>query len=95
MHIPAMKTSVLAHAQEGRKPREALRSQAARAIGDDRHALREVSGRPLLGVINMIATVDTTRKNRKRLFAYALSFMSLLGTFGVLILLQLFMARAA
>lgn len=71
-----------------------LVSQIRRTV-DDRHALREVSGRPLLGVINMIATVDTTRKNRKRLFAYALSFMSLLGTFGVLILLQLFMARAA
>ena len=71
-----------------------LVSQIRRTV-DDRHALREVSGRPLLGVINMIATVDTTRKNRKRLLAYALSFMSLLGTFGVLILLQLFMARAA
>ena len=71
-----------------------LVSQIRRTV-DDRHALREVSGRPLLGVINMISTVDTSRKNRKKLFAYALSFMSLLGTFGVLILLQLLMARAA
>ena len=71
-----------------------LVSQIRRTV-DDRHALREVSGRPLLGVINMISTVDTSRKNRKKLLAYALSFMSLLGTFGVLILLQLLMARAA
>ena len=49
-------------------------------------SLREVSGKPILGSIPMIWTDTEKVKRRKRLYAFGLSLLSLLGLYGVLIL---------
>jgi len=69
-----------------------LMSQLRRTV-DDRVALRDISGLPLLGAVSRIETPDTVKKKRKKLFAYGLSVLSLLGAYGVLITLQMVMAR--
>ncbi len=62
---------------------------------DDRRALREISGFPLLGSVTLIQTDEAKRKKRKGLLAYILSFVGLLGAYGVLVALQLILARTA
>lgn len=47
-------------------------------------SLREVTGRPILGSIPMIWTSKEKIKRRKRLYAFGLSLLSLLGLYGVL-----------
>ncbi|TCV88158.1 XrtA system polysaccharide chain length determinant [Sulfurirhabdus autotrophica] len=69
-----------------------LISQLRRTV-DDRVNLREISGLPLLGAVSRIETPDSLKKKRKKLFAYGLSVASLLGVYGVLITLQMVMAR--
>jgi polysaccharide chain length determinant protein (PEP-CTERM system associated) len=47
-------------------------------------SLRELTGRPILGSIPMIWTNKEKIKRRKRLYAFALSLLSLLGIYGAL-----------
>jgi polysaccharide chain length determinant protein (PEP-CTERM system associated) len=47
-------------------------------------SLREITGRPILGSIPMIWTSKEKIKRRKRLYAFALSLLSLLGLYGAL-----------
>ena len=47
-------------------------------------SLREITGRPILGSIPMIWTSKEKIKRRKRLYAFALSLLSLLGIYGAL-----------
>jgi polysaccharide chain length determinant protein (PEP-CTERM system associated) len=47
-------------------------------------SLREITGRPILGSIPMIWTNKEKIKRRKRLYAFALSLLSLLGIYGAL-----------
>jgi polysaccharide chain length determinant protein (PEP-CTERM system associated) len=49
-------------------------------------SLREISGKPILGSIPMIWTETEKIKRRKRLYAFGLSLLSLLGLYGVLML---------
>jgi len=55
--------------------------------------LRELTGLPLLGSVTRIETDAVKFKKRKGLIAYALSFFSLIGAYGILLTLQMFMAR--
>jgi polysaccharide chain length determinant protein (PEP-CTERM system associated) len=71
-----------------------LMSQLRRTV-DDRQSLRELTGLPLLGAVSLAETMEAKRKKKKGLLAYALSFLSLLGAYGVLMALQLLMARTA
>ena len=71
-----------------------LMSQLRRTV-DDRQSLRNLTGLPLLGGVTLAETPEAKHKKRKGLLAYALSFVSLLGAYGVLMALQLLMARAA
>jgi polysaccharide chain length determinant protein (PEP-CTERM system associated) len=48
-------------------------------------SLREITGRPILGSIPMIWTGQEKTKRRKRLYAFGLSLLSLLGLYGLLI----------
>jgi polysaccharide chain length determinant protein (PEP-CTERM system associated) len=47
-------------------------------------SLREITGRPILGSIPMIWTSKEKIKRRKRLYAFGLSLLSLLGVYGAL-----------
>jgi hypothetical protein len=47
-------------------------------------SLREISGKPILGSIPMIWTDQEKSKRKKRLYAFALSLVSLLGLYGTL-----------
>ena len=47
-------------------------------------SLREITGRPILGSIPMIWTSQEKTKRRKRLYAFGLSLLSLLGLYGLL-----------
>jgi polysaccharide chain length determinant protein (PEP-CTERM system associated) len=47
-------------------------------------SLREITGRPILGSIPMIWTSKEKIKRRKRLYAFGLSLLSLLGIYGAL-----------
>jgi len=47
-------------------------------------SLREITGRPILGSIPMIWTDQEKIKRKKRLYAFGLSLLSLLGLYGVL-----------
>jgi polysaccharide chain length determinant protein (PEP-CTERM system associated) len=47
-------------------------------------SLREITGRPILGSIPMIWTSQEKNKRRKRLYAFGLSLLSLLGLYGLL-----------
>lgn len=47
-------------------------------------SLREITGRPILGSIPMIWTSKEKVKRRKRLYAFGLSLLSLLGIYGAL-----------
>ncbi|SFU74371.1 XrtA system polysaccharide chain length determinant [Nitrosospira multiformis] len=49
-------------------------------------SLREISGKPILGSIPMIWTDTEKIKRRKRLYAFGLSLLSLLGLYGALML---------
>ena len=49
-------------------------------------SLREISGKPILGSIPMIWTDAEKVKRRKRLYAFGLSLLSLLGLYGALML---------
>ncbi|SEK29959.1 XrtA system polysaccharide chain length determinant [Nitrosovibrio tenuis] len=48
-------------------------------------SLRELTGRPILGSIPMIWTSKEKIKRRKRLYAFGLSLLSLLGIYGALL----------
>ncbi|HUW28665.1 MAG TPA: XrtA system polysaccharide chain length determinant [Sulfuriferula sp.] len=69
-----------------------LVSQLRRTV-TDRRVLRELTGLPLLGSVTRIETPAVKIKKRKSLIAYALSFFSLIGAYGILLTLQMFMAR--
>lgn len=69
-----------------------LISQLRRTV-TDRRILRELTGLPLLGSVTRIQTEAAKFKKRKGLIAYALSFFSLIGAYGILLTLQMFMAR--
>jgi polysaccharide chain length determinant protein (PEP-CTERM system associated) len=71
-----------------------LVSQLRRTV-TDRKALRELSGLPLLGSVSMVETESMRKRKRKGFLAYVASLVSLLGAYGVLIALQLVMARTA
>ncbi len=47
-------------------------------------SLREITGRPILGSVPMIWTDQEKVKSRKRLYAFGLSLLSLLGLYGTL-----------
>jgi polysaccharide chain length determinant protein (PEP-CTERM system associated) len=47
-------------------------------------SLREISGKPILGSIPMIWTDQEKSKRKKRLYAFGLSLLSLLGLYGTL-----------
>lgn len=47
-------------------------------------SLREITGRPILGSIPMIWTNQEKGKRKKRLYAFGLSLLSLLGLYGAL-----------
>jgi uncharacterized membrane protein len=48
------------------------------------NSLREFTGRPILGSIPMIWTDKEKIKRRKKLYAFGLSLLSLLGLYGAL-----------
>jgi polysaccharide chain length determinant protein (PEP-CTERM system associated) len=49
-------------------------------------SLREITGRPILGSIPMIWTSKEKIKRKKRLYAFGLSLLSLLGIYGALMI---------
>ena len=69
-----------------------LVSQLRRTV-TDRRVLRELTGLPLLGSVTRIETDAVKIKKRKGLIAYGLSILSLIGAYGILLGLQMFMAR--
>lgn len=69
-----------------------LVSQLRRTV-TDRRILRELTGLPLLGSVTRIETDAVKIKKRKGLITYGLSFFSLIGAYGILLGLQMFMAR--
>jgi polysaccharide chain length determinant protein (PEP-CTERM system associated) len=69
-----------------------LVSQLRRTV-TDRRVLRELTGLPLLGSVTRIETDAVKIKKRKGLIAYGLSFLSLIGAYGILLGLQMFVAR--
>lgn len=69
-----------------------LVSQLRRTV-TDRRVLRELTGLPLLGSVTRIETEAVKLRKRKSLIAYALSFFSLIGAYGILLTMQMFMAR--
>lgn len=71
-----------------------LVSQIRRTV-TDRRALRDLTGLPLLGGVTKIETDESRRRKRKGLMAYLATLGSLLGAYGVLMMLQLIMARTA
>jgi protein tyrosine kinase modulator len=71
-----------------------LVSQLRRTV-NDRKMLRELTGLPMLGSISMVETESMHARKRRGMLAYAASLLSLLGTYGVLITLQLVLARSA
>jgi hypothetical protein len=71
-----------------------LLSQIRRTV-NDRRGLRDLTGLPLLGGVSRIETDDSRRRKRKGLMAYLAALGSLVGTYGVLMMLQFVMARAA
>jgi polysaccharide chain length determinant protein (PEP-CTERM system associated) len=71
-----------------------IMSQLRRTI-DDRTALRKFTDLPLLGAVSRIETQEAKQKKKKGLIAYAASFLGLLGAYGVLLALQLLVARSA
>lgn len=61
----------------------------------DRVALKDLSDYPILGSVSMVWS-DTQKRQRKRsVMAYAVSFMSLLGAYGVLMTVVALFARSA
>ena len=46
--------------------------------------MREITGRPILGSIPMIWTDQEKIKRKKRLYAFGVSLLSLLGLYGAL-----------
>ena len=68
-------------------------SQIRRTV-TDRRALRDLTGLPLLGGVTKIETDETRRRKRKGMMAYLATLGSLIGVYGVLMMLQLVMARA-
>jgi protein tyrosine kinase modulator len=71
-----------------------LLSQIRRTV-NDRRSLRDLTGLPLLGGVSRIETDDSRRRKRKGLMAYLTALASLVGAYGVLMMLQFVMARAA
>jgi polysaccharide chain length determinant protein (PEP-CTERM system associated) len=71
-----------------------LISQIRRTV-EDRKALRELTGLPLLGAVTKIETEEARRVRRKRLMAFLATLGSLFGVYGVLITLHLVLTRAA
>ena len=69
-----------------------LLSQIRRTV-NDRRSLRDLTGLPLLGGVTKIETDASRRRGRKGLMAYLATLGSLLGTYGVLMMLQFVMAR--
>ncbi|MDP2025319.1 XrtA system polysaccharide chain length determinant [Sulfuriferula sp.] len=69
-----------------------LVSQLRRTV-TDRRVLRELTGLPLLGSVTRIETDAVKIKKRKGMIAYGLSILSLIGAYGILLGLQMFMAR--
>jgi len=69
-----------------------LVSQLRRTVSD-RRVLRELTGLPLLGSVTRIETDAVKIKKRKGLIAYAVSFFSLIGAYGLLLTWQMFMVR--
>ena len=69
-----------------------LLSQIRRTV-NDRRSLRDLTGLPLLGGVTKIETDASRRRRRKGLMAYLATLGSLLGTYGVLMMLQFVMAR--
>lgn len=49
-------------------------------------SLREVAGRPILGTVAMIWTDQEKRKRKRRLYAFGLSILSLLGLYSALMI---------
>lgn len=49
-------------------------------------SLREVTGRPILGTVAMIWTDQEKTKRKRRLYAFGLSLLSLLGLYGALMI---------
>lgn len=47
-------------------------------------SLREITGRPILGSVTMIWTAQEKIKRKRRLYAFGLSLLSLLGMYGAL-----------
>ena len=47
-------------------------------------SLREITGRPILGTVAMIWTAQEKIKRKRRLYAFGLSLLSLLGLYGAL-----------
>ncbi|MGO9445385.1 MAG: XrtA system polysaccharide chain length determinant [Thiobacillaceae bacterium] len=69
-------------------------SQIRRTV-NDRRSLRDLTGLPLLGGVTRIETDETRRRKRKSLMKYLAALGSLVGTYGVLMMLQFVMARSA
>jgi hypothetical protein len=53
-----------------------------RPVFDSSQTLRMVTGRPVLGAISMIRTIDMIRRDRKRSLAFGSGLTGLLATFG-------------
>lgn len=71
-----------------------LLSQIRRTV-NDRRSLRDLTGLPLLGGVTRIETDESRRRKHKGLMAYLAALGSLVGTYGVLMMLHFVMARAA
>jgi polysaccharide chain length determinant protein (PEP-CTERM system associated) len=71
-----------------------LLSQLRRTV-TDRRSLRELTGLPLLGAVSKVETDATRLRKRKGRLAYFATLGSLIAAYGAVMLLQLFIARAA
>lgn len=69
-----------------------LLSQIRRTV-TDRRTLRDLTGLPLLGGVTKIETDESRHRKRKGMMAYLATVGSLLGVYGVLMMLQFVMAR--
>lgn len=71
-----------------------LLSQLRRTV-TDRRSLRELTGLPLLGAVSKVETDSSRKRKRKSTMAYLATLGSLIAAYGGMMLLQLFVAKAA
>ena len=62
---------------------------------EDRHALKQATNLPVLGTVSMVWTTAQKTQRRRGLVAYWLTFLSLLGTYGAVLVISMLAARTS